>query len=273
MYNNFSLNDLQDRIYKIFVEFDRICRKHDIKYSMEGGTLLGAVKYKDFVPWDDDIDVIMLREEYNRFLKIAPSELPKQYFLQSYKNVPEFPLNYAKICDNDTLIYEYSYSHIANMNHGVFIDIFPIDNVVTSKLKNQLHVVGLLTSARKTKLKINFGKTKFVKRLIYGIVSKLPMKKLCSWIEKSCSKYNDRKTEWRYEVCNSNKKFSPLPYEFYEELTELEFRDGKYYAIKEYDKFLRSRFGDNYMNELPDESVRKPSHNTNIKILRKSEDE
>lgn len=74
-----SLEELQDRVYRIFVEFDRICRKHNIRYSMEGGTLLGAVKYQNFVPWDDDIDVIMLREEYEKFLSVAPGELSEAF--------------------------------------------------------------------------------------------------------------------------------------------------------------------------------------------------
>ena len=95
--NKVELTKIQDYVYKIFVEFDRVCRKHGIKYSMEGGTLLGAVKYQNFVPWDDDIDVIMLREDYEKFLKVVPQELNGEYFLQSYNNVPSFPLNYAKL--------------------------------------------------------------------------------------------------------------------------------------------------------------------------------
>ena len=64
-----DMKQVQDHIYDIFIEFDRVCQKHGLRYSMEGGTLLGAVKYKNFVPWDDDIDVIMIREEYDRFLR------------------------------------------------------------------------------------------------------------------------------------------------------------------------------------------------------------
>ena len=267
MGNRIPLSEIQDRVYKIFVEFDKICRKHNIKYSMEGGTLLGAVKYKNFVPWDDDIDVIMVREEYNKFLKIAPSELPKEYFLQSYNNVRQFPLNYAKLCDNDTCIYDYAYTHLTKMNHGIFIDIFPIDNVIPSKLSKQLHIVGMLTSTRKTKLKVEFGKVGLFKKVIFSILSIFPMGFLCKQIDKYCSKYNKEKTELRYEVCNSNRKFSPLPYNIYDELTEIDFRDKKFLAVKDYDTFLRSRFGENYMNELPEEEKRKPSHNQNIKFL------
>ena len=74
---------------------------------MEGGTLLGTVKYQNFVLWDDDIDVIMLRDEYEKFLSIAPGELSEAFFLQSYNNVRQFPLDYAKLCDTSTEIYDY----------------------------------------------------------------------------------------------------------------------------------------------------------------------
>ena len=121
-----ELKKLQDNIYNIFVEFDRICSKYDIQYSMEGGTLLGAVKYQNFVPWDDDIDVIMRREDYEKFLQVAPLELNQKYFLQSFDNVKEFPLNYAKFCLNGTKICDYDYSHLKKMNHGIFMDIFTI---------------------------------------------------------------------------------------------------------------------------------------------------
>ncbi len=263
-----ELKELQDYVYEIFKEFDRICRKHNIKYSMEGGTLLGAVKYHNFVPWDDDIDVIMKRDEYKKFLKIAPKELNEKYFLQSYNNVPEFPLNYAKLCMKQSQIFDYDYSHLKNMCHGIFIDIFPIDHVIPSKLKIHTSIVGVLTSARKTKLKVNFGNVKFVKKLIYKLLSLLPMKVLNKMMDKSCTKYNNKNTGYYYEICNSNKKFKPLPAEIYENIIELQFRDQKFMAVEKYDEFLKSRFSRNYMTELPAEKDRKPSHCQNIKIFK-----
>ena len=66
----YDIKEVHNKLLEILIEFDRICRLHQIKYSLEGGTLLGAIKYKGFVPWDDDIDVIMERKEYERFLSI-----------------------------------------------------------------------------------------------------------------------------------------------------------------------------------------------------------
>ena len=260
-----ELNVLQDYVYSIFVEFDRICRKHNIKYTMEGGTLMGAVKYQGFVPWDDDIDIVMVRAEYERFLKIAPEELDSKFFLQSYNNVSEFPLNYAKLCLNGTEIYDYDYTHLKNMHHGIFMDIFPIDNVVPEKLHKHCSRVGLFTGARKTKLKTI--KPRGIRKLIYGTLALLPMKTLINLVDKSCKRYNNKNTGYIYEVCNSNRSFKPLKSEMYSSLTELRFRDKEFLAVSNYDDFLKSRFGENYMNELPSEEKRKPSHNQNIRVI------
>ena len=260
-----ELNVLQDGVYSIFVEFDRICRKHNIKYTMEGGTLMGAVKYQGFVPWDDDIDVVMIRDEYEKFLRVATTELNSNYFLQSYNNISEFPLNYAKICLNGTEIYDYEYSHLKNMHHGVFMDIFPLDNVIPKKLRKHCTSVGLLTGARNTKLHVI--KPSGIRKIVYGILALLPMKTLIKMIDKTCKKYNKQETGYIYEVSNSNRKFKPLKSEIYFSHTELNFRDKKFMAVSAYDEFLKSRFGENYMDELPDEDSRKPSHSPNIRIL------
>lgn len=263
-----ELCELQNLVYEIFNEFDRICRKYDIQYSMEGGTLLGAVKYGDFVPWDDDIDVIMLRSEYVRFLEVAPQELQGDYFLQSYHNVPSFPLNYAKLCYTKSKICDYDYSHLTSMNHGIFIDIFPIDNVQPEKLKGQLHWIGLLTGARKTKLKVVLDGVPFWKRMCYRMVACLPMAWLCKIMDRTCAMFNAQDTGYCYEVCNSNRHFQPMPSEVYRNLTRLQFRAGEFLAVARYDEFLKSRFGENYMNELPPEEKRKPSHCQNILLER-----
>ena len=255
----------QDLVYSIFQEFDRICKKHNIHYTMEGGTLLGAVKYGGYVPWDDDIDVVMKRPEYERFVKVAPGELQGKFFLQSYHNVPEFPLNYAKLCLNGTEIVHYDYSHIKTMHHGLFMDIFPIDEVKPSALRKHCSQVGILTGARKTKLKAI--RPRGIRKLVYGGLALLPMKTLNRMVDRTCKKYNGKNTGYFYEVCNANRRFPAMPRNTYDETIQLPFRDGKYEASKAYDAFLKSRFGEKYMEELPPEEARKPSHNPNVRII------
>jgi lipopolysaccharide cholinephosphotransferase len=255
---------IQDHVYEILIEFDRICKKYNLKYSLEGGTLLGAVKYGAFVPWDDDIDVIMLRKDYDCFLKIAPSELSSKFFVQSQKNIPDFPLNYAKLCMNDTRILDYAYSHIKDMHHGLFIDIFPIDNCLTSKAKIQRSVVGILTSSRSKKLKLECGSG--WKMVVRSAIAWLPLRFLNAAIYFFCTLFNGINTKYRYEICNSTERFNPLEARIYDKYTVKKFNGKEYPVVAEYDYFLQNRFGKNYMITLPPEKDRKISHFHKIEI-------
>ena len=107
-------------------EFMRICAHLDLRYYVVGGTLLGAVRHQGFIPWDDDIDLAMPREDYERFLEKGQSLLSDEFFLQTFHTDPEFPANFAKIRDNRTTFIEKSVSG-KHIHHGVYIDIFPLD--------------------------------------------------------------------------------------------------------------------------------------------------
>lgn len=111
---------------EIFKEFKKICEVNNLRYFAVAGTALGAVRHKGFIPWDDDIDVGMPREDYDVFLSIADKLLPEHLFLQHIGSEPNCPFNMAKIRDSRTTFIENSVRHL-NMNHGVFIDIFPLD--------------------------------------------------------------------------------------------------------------------------------------------------
>ena len=123
---NEKLRKLQLCELEILLEFVRICEQFSLRYYLVGGTLLGAVRHQGFIPWDDDIDVAMPREDYDRFAQIAPRELAPQYFYQSPKTDPNYFLTYAKIRKNGTEVYEERFKD-AKFHKGVFIDIFPLD--------------------------------------------------------------------------------------------------------------------------------------------------
>lgn len=109
-------------------EIIEICQKNEIKYFMIGGSLLGAVRHQGFIPWDDDVDIGMVREDYDRFLKVAPQELSKPYyFLQTEQSDQNYAFGYAKLLDESIYIEEKR--NINDARKGVFVDIFPFDKV------------------------------------------------------------------------------------------------------------------------------------------------
>ncbi len=106
--------------------FINCCNKLGLSYYVLGGTMLGAVRHKGFIPWDDDIDVGMPRADYECFLEKAQAILPEYYFVQSRKTEPELPNNFAKLRDSRTTFIESSLKD-RRINHGVYIDVFPLD--------------------------------------------------------------------------------------------------------------------------------------------------
>ena len=124
-HNNEQLQKLHGALLEILDEVDRICQKNDIAYFLDSGTALGAIRHGGFIPWDDDIDVGMMREDYERFITAAEKELGERFFLQIFKTDPYYYKFNAKIRLNHTFFPEKS---SVNMQHrGIFIDIFPFD--------------------------------------------------------------------------------------------------------------------------------------------------
>jgi len=262
----YDIKEVQKTLLMILIELDRICRKYSIKYSLEGGTLLGAIKYKGFVPWDDDIDIIMERKEYEKFLKICQTELSKEFFLQNYRTVRHFPLNYSKIHMRRTLYVQESTEHL-RIHQGLFIDIFPVDHIYRPILRLQVALIGGLTSARCVRLNRIYQKKEVLTRnimklLIYHILALFPLWWINFSIDLSCKMFNCFPSKYYYEVCNPNRKFKPLHRKIYQDLIEVEFMGLHFLASKHYRRFLRSRFGD--ISKLPPIEERQPSH----KIIR-----
>ncbi|MBQ9471461.1 MAG: LicD family protein [Bacteroidales bacterium] len=118
------LRKVQLRLLDILIEIDRICRKHNIQYWIDFGTLLGAVRHGGFIPWDDDIDISMPSEDYHRFLEIAPKELPDNLFLQTKETDPSYRLLIDKVRDKNSLYITKHEDFTKDYNKGLYIDIF-----------------------------------------------------------------------------------------------------------------------------------------------------
>lgn len=131
------MNRLQTVELELLKAFVDICEKLELKYYLVCGTALGAVKYGGFIPWDDDVDVALPREEYRRFLQEAPALLPEHIFLQNYRTDPAFPHVYTKLRHSGTTFIEEGTAHLP-IHHGVYLDVFPLDGYPEGKLAGKI---------------------------------------------------------------------------------------------------------------------------------------
>ena len=134
------MNAVQEKAFSLLQQVVSICEKWDIPYYLVCGTALGAVKYQGFIPWDDDVDVGFLRPDYERFLEIAPKELPEWCFLQNYRTEKMFYHTFSKVRDSRTTFIEQSTNGFP-INQGIYVDIFPIDGYPKGKVKKAIFEV------------------------------------------------------------------------------------------------------------------------------------
>lgn len=121
-----KLRKLQLVELEILKEIRSICEKYSLEYYLIGGTLLGAVRHQGFIPWDDDLDIVMPREDYEKFIKICEKNLNSDYYLESYRNDNNYWIPFAKMRKNNTLFVEEDTKHMVS-HKGIFVDIFPLD--------------------------------------------------------------------------------------------------------------------------------------------------
>ena len=155
-YDDVTLNKLHKVQLEILDEFVRVCQKNNLTYFLVGGTLLGAIRHSGFIPWDDDIDIGMPRKDYDKFLEICNKELDKKYFLDCFDTNNEHYFPFAKIRKDGT-IFDEEWSHHLDNNKGIFIDIFPFENISNPKspwFKIRAIIISSITDVLLYKAKI-----------------------------------------------------------------------------------------------------------------------
>lgn len=243
----------QQVLLELLAEFDRICKKHHIKYALFAGTALGAVRHRGFIPWDDDLDVVMLRTEYERFLRVAPQELDgRKYFLQA-EHSDHWPMFFSKLRKNGTACMEKFIPKDPQIHQGIYMDIFPCDNLSGHTLVRKLQFAaskvviskgldrrGYLTDSRAKKLLMMFC------RLIpMGAVRPLVLLRGRS----------DSEMVHTFFGAASRFEKNVFPRKWFETTVELQFGKEKYPVCADFDAMLSKIYG-NYM-ELPPEEDRR----------------
>ena len=247
-------------------EFDRVCRENNIRYTIFCGTLLGAVRHKGYIPWDDDADIAMLREDFEKFRKVAHLLDEKICYFQDHINDPEYRWGYAKLRRTGTRFIHAGQEHL-KCKTGVFIDIFPMDDVpksVIGQIFNDFYCFCLRKVLWSEVGKVT-DKNRF-KRFIYRHLSKIKPSTVYKRFDKMTNKSrNDSPNRVRcffftsvgklYQK-NSLKTRYAIPKKWMTELCEYDFEGIKLFGTKDYDENLKYIYGD-YMT-LPDEKDRDP---------------
>lgn len=256
--DNQMLEKLQNIELEMLVEVDRICRKNDIKYSLDGGTLLGAVRHGGFIPWDDDADVIMLRNEYEKFVEACRNELDDtKFFLQSFESDQNYRWGYAKLRRKGTLFLREGQEHVG-MNQGIFMDIFICDNVPDSVWGREIH--RFICFCIRKGLYSEVGKRCAKNRILrawFKVYNQIPRDFWVGLLEKIYTRNNVNRTEYVSHMTYPYPK--SMKYgnyrEFYDDFIEMEFEKHTFRVFRQYDRYLTLLYGD-YM-ELPPEEKRK----------------
>lgn len=266
------LKKLQKTELDILQEVVRVCEKNELTYYLIGGTLLGAIRHKGFIPWDDDLDIAMPREDYERFLAISNIELKKEYWLHNSKTDPDYWLPFAKVKKRGTVFDEVNSRNIQS-DKGIFIDIFPLDNAKREKSIFQ-SIQAILCKRMSTIILWKRGlynyKPKFILRIFLRILKNKTILDISNYQQKLMSLSKNKKYNYFVNLgSNYNYIKQTIPKDKYFPPKRVEF-EGKFYNVpRDWDYILRRIYGD-YM-KLPEENKR-VTHNP-IRLKFENEDE
>lgn len=244
-------------------EVDRICNKHNIRYCIGWGTLLGAVRHKGFIPWDDDADILMLRRDYRKFSKVCKTELEEKYFFQDDESDDAYLWGYAKLRNTNTCYIRCGQEHIP-CKTGVFIDIFPLDNV-PSFLPLQILQDGYCFMLRKMLWAKagQYSEPNKAIRLVYKCLAHIPKKVIFALRNLIVSKSDRVSSKVRCLLMTApgkqwNRENNPIStqYGFKKEWifqrSKFTFEGARLWGTKDYKKCLTFLYGD-YMKLPPEE--------------------
>jgi len=227
-----------------------ICETNGLRYSLAYGTLLGAVRHKGFIPWDDDIDIMMPRDDYNKLISIWKEQAPEQYILQDCYTYPDCTNNFVKIRKDHTTFLQVERERSKSYHKGIFVDVFPMDRVAPTWLSRKYQQIMC-----KLDLLYNRG-YRSGKKGISGLVERILLSadsrnysKIQRWAESRATKWNLFETQPFFCFCRLQDVTRYYRSDLFNKTIKIEFNGKQYCSVENYDEFLKDRYGD-YM-QLP----------------------
>lgn len=257
------LAQVQPVLLEILEEVDRVCRENRIRYFLYAGTLLGAVRHQGFIPWDDDLDIAMLREDYEKFRRLAPEKLNSRYCFQDWNTDPEYAVPFGKVRKRGTLYVEAKSRRLSE--NGFYVDIFPLDNAPEDPGERKCLEQALLHCFRLKLMRSGYTPWKEGARTVW--------KKRLGYLAYQAGAlfFSQERLIKKYDALVASVKKSDTVYEqsgvpqgyyfrrdWYEETAEYPFCGRTFPGPKAADKVLTVLYGD-YM-ELPPEDCRENRH-------------
>lgn len=251
------LRKVQFTQLEIAKEIKRVCEENGIAYFLSDGTFLGAVRHQGFIPWDDDMDMSMLREDYEKFFRIAPEKLKPEYCVQSWYTDPNYGLPFGKVMKRGTVYLESKKTRRLQEN-GFYVDIFPVDalpedpeeQVAYAKRLMKLYRMKLMKSGYKPWM--DCDRVNWVKRIGYLYYQFLALfqdgeklAKAYDALATACPKGKWVSMQW------GQSRLIPFADSLVRELVDYSFEGETFAGPKDYDHYLRTQYGD-YMTPPPE---------------------
>lgn len=253
------MNDIQKCILDIFKEVSVVCQKHNIDYFSIGGTCIGAIRHKGFIPWDDDLDIAIPIEKFDEFIDLARKELPDYLEVYTDVDIVHYHYIFIKIIDKRTTFIENTMIDYPDAYRGIFVDIMPLGGVPDKGIKRfvfatKLRALGMLDKCIRfedyksylkflNKILNKFFKFNYFSNQLMNLLKKYPLKK---------SNYTGY--VWRSKL----EEKLVFPMEYFSESIDVDFENTKIKVPKMYDEYLSAQFGD-YM-KLPSADEREGHH-------------
>jgi len=241
------LRKVQLRLLDILIEIDKICRKHNISYFLDAGTLLGAVRHKGFIPWDDDVDILVFKQDYKKLREVLIKELPKQYFFSDWTTDKYYFDNYGRVKDIKS-VFPYQLFRKQKV-HGIFVDIFTCSPVYSKKMRKFVNFFY----RRMFRELHHFGDAKYKSKirrvLCYSIaVVSIPFVYCMTSFHKILALTKSKRL-MSYDFINNNFTY---PADILLPTKELEFEGKMFKCMNNYEEYLKVLYGD-YMQLPPTE--------------------